>query len=170
MLSFRRATLVLSAVAVSGCSSLGALAAVQAPGFAIAQGQQAELRLLPPSLERPLGGASIRLWAEVSNPNPFSVVLSRLTGNLLLEGTQAADVSFPLGLPLPVAGDTIIPLDIAISFANLPNLADVLSQAVSREGEVGYQLNGTATLDAGVLGQPSFGPMKLLDGTLTTRR
>ncbi len=170
MSPLRLTTLILTAAAVPACASLGGLAAaVQAPQFSIAPGQQAEIRLLVPSFDRPLGGASIRLYAEVSNPNPFSVVLSHLAGNLLLEGTRAAEVSFPLGLPLPVSGDTIIPLEIAVSFADVPNLADVVTRAVSGSGGIGYELNGTATLDAGLLGQPSFGPMTLLDGVLSTR-
>lgn len=171
MSPLRIAATILITAAVPACASLGALAAaVQAPQFAIAPGQQAEIRLLGPSFDRPLGGASIRLYAEVTNPNPFSVVLSQLAGNLFLEGNRAAEVSFPLGLPLPVSGDTVIPLDIALSFADVPNLADVVTRAVSGDGGVGYELNGTATLDAGVLGQPTFGPMTLLDGVLSTRR
>jgi hypothetical protein len=62
-----------------------------------------------------------------------------------------------------------VPLDIAISFADLPGLGNVLNRAVSA-GTVGYRLDGTMTLDAGLLGQPSFGPSNLLQGSIRTRR
>jgi hypothetical protein len=166
-----RLVLLLSLAALlPGCASLGSLAqALQAPRFEIAPGQQAQLTLLAPSAQRPLGGASIRLWAQVTNPNPLGLTLSRLAGGLALEGIDAASVDFPLGLPLPASGSTVVPLDIAISFSDVPRLAQLIPRAVTG-GAVAYRLNGTATLDAGVLGQPSFGPMTLLQGSIQTRR
>lgn len=157
----------LLALGGAGCASLGQM--LQPPSFSIAPGRQAELRLLGPSLQRPLGGAEVRLWARISNPNPFALTLSRIEGALALEGTDAADVDFPLGLPLPAAQDTVIPFDIALSFANLPALADILPRAVGR-GTVDYRLHGRFSVDAGVLGQPSFGPLTLLQGAIQTRR
>lgn len=166
----RSLALALGVSLLAGCASLGALAsAVQPPNFRVASGQEAQIRLLGPSVQNPLGGASVRLWADVSNPNPFGVVLSALTGSLALEGTQAADVDFPWGLPLVAGQDTVVPLDISISFADLPGLGNALSRAVT-EGAVDYSLDGTVSLDAGLLGQPSFGPMNLLQGSIRTRR
>jgi hypothetical protein len=110
----------------------------------------------------------VRLWADISNPNPFGIVLSSLAGSLALEGTHAAEVDFPWGLPLVAGQDTIVPLDISVSFANLPALGNVLPAAVTA-GNVDYTLDGTMTIDAGLLGQPSFGPMNLLQGTIQTR-
>jgi hypothetical protein len=166
-----RAYLSVLAVAVllvnSSCATLGL--GIQAPRFAVDNGQPAELRLLGPSLQRPLGGASIRLYARVDNPNPVGITLSRLAGTLRLEGFDAADANFPLGLPLAAMGSSVIPLDLAISFANLPGLADVLTRAVTG-GSVAYNLRGTASVDAGPLGQPTFGPMTLLSGTVQPRR
>ncbi|HET8655226.1 MAG TPA: hypothetical protein VFL93_06905 [Longimicrobiaceae bacterium] len=60
------------------------------------------------------------------------------------------------------------PLDVAVSFSDLPRLATLLSQAVSR-GSVDYQLRGTVAVDAGLLGQPTFGPMPLFGGSIRTR-
>lgn len=167
----RRTLLLLLGVAlVAGCASLGSLAsAIQPPTFSVAPGRDAEIRLLTPSLQNPLGGASVRLWADISNPNPFGVVLSSLAGSLALEGTRAADVDFPWGLPLVAGQDTIVPLDISVSFSDLPGLGNVLSRAVT-EGAVDYSLDGTMTLDAGLLGQPSFGPTNLLQGSIRTRQ
>ena len=166
----RRALVVPLLALVAGCSSLGALSQVlQAPRFAVARGQEPQIQLVGPSAGRPLGGVSVRLWAEVTNPNPIGVVLSTLQGTLALQGTRAADVSFPLGLPLAAAQDTVIPLDIAVSFSDLPRLAEILPRAVTG-GAVAYQLDGTVGVDAGVLGRPSFGPMTLLQGNIQTRR
>ena len=159
---------VLMLTALSGCATLGPLTAVQPPTLSVAAGREAEIRLLAPSVRNPLGGATVRLWADVGNPNPFGVVLSSLAGSLTLEGTRAADVDFPWGLPLVAGQDTIVPIDVSVSFAELPGLGEVLPQAVSR-GEVDYSLDGTMRLDAGLLGQPSFGPMNLLSGSIRTR-
>lgn len=156
-------------ILLSGCASLGGLAALQPPQFEVAPGQQAELRLIGPTAQNPLGGASIRLYARVTNPNPLGITLSTLAGQLALEGTQAAEVNFPLGLPLQAGGETVVPLDIVVGFANLPGLANVISNAVSRRGSLGYQLNGTVGVDAGILGRPTFGPMTLLQGNVQAR-
>lgn len=166
----RRTLIYLVLPLLAGCSTLGALAQVlQAPRFAVAREFQPSIRLLGPSLQRPLGGASVRLWAEIGNPNPVGLVLSSLRGNLALEGVQTADVSFPLGVPLAASQDTVIPLDVSISFADLPRLAEIIPRAVT-QGTVAYQLHGTVGVDAGLLGQPSFGPMTLLQGNIQTRR
>lgn len=170
MKAARVVLLLALAALLPGCASLGGLAqALQAPRFEIAPGQQAQLTLLPPGPGRPLGGASIRLWAQVTNPNPLGLTLSRLAGGLALEGIEAAQVEFPLGLPLPASGSAVVPLDFAVSFSEIPRLAQLVPRAVTG-GAVAYRLNGTATLDAGILGQPSFGPMTLLQGSIQTRR
>lgn len=158
------------ALALPACASLGALApVVQMPRFEVAEGRQAEIRLVAPTLQRPLGGASVRLWARVQNPNPFGLTLSAVDGLLFLEGRQTAGVDFPLGLPLAAVGDTVIPLDVGISFADVPGMADVLRQALDGS-PIGYRLDGSMRVDAGVLGQPSFGPTTLLQDTLHVRR
>ena len=160
------AALVAAVALLSSCATLGQV--IQPPQFAVADGRPAQLQLLAPSLQNPMGGVSVRLWARVSNPNPMGVVLSALNGALALEGTEAARVNFPLGVPLPAARDTVIPLDIAVSFTNVPRLADVVSRAVT-QGNVNYQLRGSFGVDAGLLGQPTFGPMTLLQGNINTR-
>jgi hypothetical protein len=164
-----RASLAIlpAALLLAGCATLGEV--IQPPQFSVAQNRPAELQLIGPSLQNPVGGVSIRLWANVANPNPMGIVLSALNGALALEGTEAARVAFPLGLPLPAARDTVIPLDISVSFTNVPRLADVVSRAMT-QGSVAYRLNGTVAVDAGLLGQPSFGPMTLLQGNVQTRR
>lgn len=157
---------VVLAGALGGCAALGELRSlVQPPRFAEAPGQDPEIRLFGPSAANPLGGAGVRIWTEVSNPNAFGLTLGTLRGTLRIEGSRAADVDFPLGLPLRAGEESVIPIDLSVSFADLPGLADVIRRAIDRE-PLAYQLDGTVGVDAGRLGQPVFGPMTLLRGEL----
>jgi hypothetical protein len=148
----------IGALLFAGCAGLEQLRGlIQPPRFQQAPDHQPEIRLLG------LNGAGVRLWAKVSNPNPFSLKLGILKGTLFLEGSRAADADFPLGLPLAAGGDTTIPIDLSISFTNLPGLADSIRRAASRQ-PLAYKFDGTIGVDAGRLGQPVFGPMTLLQG------
>ena len=150
----------------SGCAGLeGLRGLVQAPQFEQVPGRPAEVRLLGPSSVQPLGGAGVRLWARVTNPNPFGLRLGMLRGTLHIEESRAADVDFPLGLPLRAAEAAEIPIDLSVSFSDLPGLADVIRRAVNRQ-PLAYALEGTVGVDAGQLGQPTFGPMTLLRGEM----
>lgn len=115
-----------------------------------------------------MGGLGVRLWARVSNPNPFGLTLGTLKGTLFLEGTRGATADFPLGLPLQAGQTSEVPLDLSISLSDLPGLAGVVRQA-TEEQPIAYRLEGTVGVDAGRLGQPTFGPMTLLTGELTAR-
>src|SRR5687767_8679202 len=99
---------VMAALAGAACASLGALGQlgqiIQPPRFTESRDQDAELVFHRPSRDQPLGGAGVRIWARVSNPNPFGLTLRALEGDLFLEDTRAAEVSFPLGLPLVARG------------------------------------------------------------------
>ena len=150
----------------TGCAALEELRAfVQAPRFEEAPGQRAEIRLFGPSLSQPLGGAGVRLWTQVSNPNAFGLTLGTLRGTLNIENAHAADVDFPLGLPLAARAQTVVPIDLSIDFSDLPGLANVIRRAANRE-PLAYHLEGTIGVDAGQLGQPVFGPMTLLRGEM----
>jgi hypothetical protein len=168
MIIAQRFAAVALVTLLSGCATLGGLN-LQAPRFEVADEQVSELRLLPPSPLRPLGGVAIRLHARVENPNPVGITLTSLAGVLHLEGHEAAQTEFPLGVPLGAGQSSVVPLEVSVSFANLPGLADVVGRAVT-VGHVNYNLRGTARVDAGILGQPSFGPMNLLQGTVQARR
>lgn len=161
------AALALSTFGLTSCATLGQI--VQAPIFELAQNRSSDVRLLGPSLGRPLGGAEIQVWARVQNPNPMGFTLSRLAGTVLLSDQRAADVDLPLGLPLEAGQDTVIPLNLTLSFAEVPELADRLLEAV-RRGSVEYALRGTVAVDAGPLGQPSFGPRTWLRGDVNVTR
>ena len=106
----RIALIALALGSAPGCATLGSLVGVRPPRFESAPGRPAEFRLLGPSRDRPFGGASVRLWARVENPNPFGLTLSTVYGRLLLDETEAADVDLPLGLPLVSGQAQVIPL------------------------------------------------------------
>jgi hypothetical protein len=157
--------LILSASAVlPGCGGVGALQRIiQPPRFEEAPNHPAEIRLVAPSLTNPAGGAGVTLWLQVTNPNPFGFTISHLDTTLLLEGTRAATGDFPLGLPLAAGERTVVPLDLAVSFLEVPGLAGVLRQAVGG-GPVVYDLDDTVGIEAGRFGTPTFGPLRLISG------
>lgn len=160
-------TLALTTAAATSCATLGQI--VQAPIFELAEGRNSNIRLLGPAIGRPLGGAELQVWARVHNPNPVGFTLSRLAGTVLLSDERAAEVDLPLGLPLEAAQDTVIPLNLTLSFADVPDLADRLRDAVTT-GYVDYALHGTLAVDAGPLGQPTFGPRTWLQGDVRLTR
>ena len=162
----RIAACVVAGMLLTGCAELGRLSAlVQAPRFEQAPDHRAEIRMTGAGSGLPVGGAGVRLWAKVTNPNPFSLTLGTLKGTLFLEDDRAADVDFPLGLPLAAGGDTTVPIDLVVSLANLPGLADSVRRAVNRQ-PLAYRLEGTIGVNAGQLGQPVFGPLTLLQGDI----
>jgi hypothetical protein len=153
-------------VAASGCTALQQLSAVlQPPRFDEAPGQRPEIRLLSPAANRPLGGAGIRIWTRVENPNGIGFTLGTLRGTLYLDDANAATADLPLGLPLEARGEATFPIDLTISFADLPGLADVVRRAARNE-PVAYHFDGTVSVEAGRFGTPTFGPMTMLRGTL----
>lgn len=162
--------LVAGAVAATAaCATLGLGDVLSAPRFSEVPEREPTLRILGPSVERPRGGAAIRLWTRVENPNPVGLTLASLVGELFLEDARAAGVDFPLGIPLPAGQDTVIPLELSVDFEDLPGLADAATRAITGQ-PLNYRLDGTVSVDAGGLGQPSFGPSTLLRGELEVLR
>jgi hypothetical protein len=165
LLRYRIFAPVAALALLAGCATLESMAVVQPPTFSVAGDRQAQLMLAGPSVDQPLGGARVRLWARVHNPNALGITLGALNGALFLEGQRATAVDFPLGLPLPAAQDTVIPFDIVLGFADVPQLGPALMQALNR-GDAQYRLEGRLQVDAGLLGQPVFGPMTFLEGAV----
>src|SRR5829696_1849488 len=145
----RLLVLGLGVMILQACASMGSLgnlgALVQPPRFEQVPDQPAEVRL------QGMSGAGVRLWTRVSNPNPFGLRLGTLKGTLFLEDSRGADVDFPLGLPLGAGGDSVIPIDLSISFSDLPGLSGVARRLFARQ-PVPYRLEGTVGVDAGRLG------------------
>ena len=163
--------LLIPAIATSS-SCAGGLGNLQQlirpPRFEQAAGQPAEIRLLGPTARSPFGGAGVRIWLQVTNPNPFGFTLSTIDADLILEGNHAATGNFPLGLPLTAGQETVVPLDLSISFADVPALSRSLGR-LATGGAAAYQLDGTVGIDAGRFGTPTFGPMTLTTGELQVR-
>jgi Late embryogenesis abundant protein len=167
----RIALAVLTSVAITSasCGGLGNLQQIiRPPRFEQAPGQPAELRLLGPSAGSPLGSAGVRIWLQVSNPNPFGFTLSTIDADLMLEGNHAANGNFPLGLPLNAGQQSVVPLDLSISFADVPALSRTIGR-LATGGTAAYQLDGTVGVEAGRFGTPTFGPMALTTGQLQVR-
>jgi hypothetical protein len=167
MNDFHRGAAVTGLLALSACATLEALG-IQPLRFDQADERSSELRILAPSTGRPLGGAAIRLWAEIENPNGFGLTLTEVAGDLLLENTEAIAVDFPLGLPLVAYQDTVIPLDASIGFDDLPRLGQIARAAIGGD-RLEYRLDGTFAVEAGSLGRPRFGPLTLLQGEVRVR-
>src|SRR6185503_15981912 len=136
---------------VAGCGALGQLATLVQPPRFERDARPAEIRFMAPSLSLPAGGAGVTIWLRVSNPNPYGFTLSTLDTTLLLEDSRAASGNFPLGLPLGAGQESVVPVDLSISFADVPGLAGALRQAAAGN-PVTYQLDGTVGVDAGRLG------------------
>jgi len=161
---------VVLVTALGGCAALGALGQViEAPHFEVDQSRSPELRLQAPSAGLPTGGAVLRLWARVENPNAIGINLSRVAGDLYLQDSRATAVDFPLGIPLRARESTVVPMEIHIDFSQLPGLADTAVRALTG-APLAYRLDGTVGVDAGPFGTPSFGPMTLLAGDVRAFR
>jgi hypothetical protein len=143
-------------------SALGNLSAlVQPPRFEQVPGRQAEIRVLG------LNGAGVRIWTRVTNPNAFGVRLGTLKGTLFLDDSRAADAEFPLGLDLRARAESELPIDINVSFSDLPGLGGVARKVLAREAVL-YRLDGTIGVDAANIGRDMlFGPMTLIRGEAT---
>jgi len=159
-------SVVATTAACAGLANLQQI--IRPPHFEQAPGQPAELRLLGPSTSSPLGGAGVRIWLQVSNPNPFGFTLRTIDADLMLEGNHAATGNFPLGLPLNAGQQSVVPLDLSISFADVPALSRTIGR-LATGGTAAYQLDGTVGIDAGRVGTPTFGPMTLTTGQLQVR-
>ena len=167
-----RVRLSCAAIAVLlcvGCASLeGLRALIQPPQFDQVEGRSSEIRLNGPGAGSTSGGATVRLWTKVTNPNGFGLTLGTLRGTLNLEGSRAATVDFPMGLPLQARGEAEVPIDIIVDFQDLPGLGQAITRAIGRQ-PIAYELEGTIGVSAGAFGEPVFGPMTILRGDLRQR-
>jgi late embryogenesis abundant protein len=148
------------------CATMGSLGSVIQPvRFEAADDRGTEIRLVGPRAGQPLGGAAVRIWTRVRNPNPFGLTLSTLRATLMLEDTRAADGEFPLGLPLRAGEDSVVPLDLSISFSDVPALASMLKRS-SVAQPMRYHVDGSFGVEVGRFGSPTFGPMTLFSGEM----
>jgi hypothetical protein len=159
---------ILAAIlaATQACATMGSLGSVIQPvRFEAADDRGSEIRLVGPRSGQPLGGAAVRIWTRVRNPNPFGLTLSTLRATLMLEDTRAADGEFPLGLPLRGGEDSVVPLDLSISFSDVPALASLLKRSAGAQ-PMRYRVEGSFGVEVGRFGSPTFGPMTLFSGEM----
>ena len=156
-----RVFVLMSAVTVmSACATLQSLQSfIQPPRFEQDRGNRSEIRLLGTS------GAAVRVWTRVSNPNSFGITLGTLQGTLRLEGSRAATVDFPFGLPLQAQSEDVVPIDIAVDFRDVPGLGQAITRAIARQ-PIAFEIDGTIGVDVGRLGMQTLGPMTWLRGEL----
>ena len=156
----KAAVLAVIVASSAGCAALQQLQAfIQPPRFEQDDQSRSEIRL------RGTSGASVRIWTRVQNPNSFGVTLGTLRGTLHLEGSRAATVDFPFGLPLQARGEEIVPIDISVDFRDVPGLGQAISRAISRQ-PIAFELDGTIGIEAGRLGMQTLGPMTWLRGEI----
>jgi Late embryogenesis abundant protein len=154
------AVLAVIVASTSGCATLQSLQAfIQPPRFAQDQNSRSEIRL------NGTNGAAVRIWTRVENPNSFGVTLGALQGTLHLEGSRAATVDFPMGLPLQARGEEIVPIDISVDFRDVPGLGQAITRALARQ-PIAFEIEGTVGISAGGLGMQTLGPMTWLRGEL----
>ena len=87
-----------------------------------------------------------------------------MRGTLRLEGSRAAEIDFPFGLPLAAGGEEVVPIDISVKFRDLPGLSQTIARAVSRQ-PIDYELEGTIGVSTRGFEQ-TLGPMTFLRGEL----
>ena len=152
--------LLLTVTATSGCAALQSLQSfIQPPRFEQDQQSRSEIRL------RGTTGAAVRIWTRVSNPNSFGMTLGTLQGTLHLEGSRAATVDFPFGLPLQPQSEELVPIDISVDFRDVPGLGQAITRAITRQ-PIAFEIEGTIGISAGGLGPQTLGPMTWLRGEL----
>jgi hypothetical protein len=168
----RSSKLVLGAIlvvsATGACASLQSLLEVAAPRFELVEDRESVLTLDPVSILTESPFVNFRLWTRVTNPNSFGLTISTLEGEVFLEGREMAEIDLPLGLPLVASRDTIIPLDLRFGIPSLSSLG-ALGQALLARRPVRYRLDGRLGVDAGPLGEPTFGPRTWLQGEVDVR-
>lgn len=162
------AAVALLLLPAGGCASFLRFLPVEAPRFELVTERGSVLSLDPASVLTGRPVANVRIWTRVTNPNGFGLTLSTFRGDLFVEGRDLAELDLPLGLPMPAAGDTVIPLDVRMGLPSLSTLG-TLGEALLSGRAVQYRLDGTVGVDAGNLGDPTFGPRTWLEGELEVR-
>jgi hypothetical protein len=160
VMNTRLLSTVLLAAATGACASFNAgTSRVDAPRFRESSDKRAQVSLSSPDAPR---AATVRLFAEVRNPNSTELKLSKVKGSLFLEGQQAAEVDLALDLELKPREKAEVPFDVTVPLDKSPALAEALAR--SAEGPaVGYRVDGTLNVET-PQGQPVFGPLTLLEG------
>lgn len=164
MRAMRRLWLVLI-VALVGLLAACAprLAALAVPTYQVESGRLASINL--PGGGQP-AAAVLELQLRVQNPNAVAVRLANAAGDVFLDGQNVGRVDLP-NIDLPARGEArqLARLTLPITFGNL---AEFLR--LGRGEALGLRVDGSFTVDAGLLGRPTFGPFTLFQKSLQVAR
>jgi LEA14-like dessication related protein len=153
--------LVVSSVTAVSCAPRQTI--LQVPEFRV---ESVALRSLTlPGLARP-AVATLSVGLRVRNPNPISVRLANASGRFLIDDLDVGRVNLP-NVDLPANGEATqeAVVDLPVTVANLG-----VFLRVGRGEAVPYRIEGTFTVDAGLLGKPNFGPYVVAQGVLKQPR
>lgn len=135
-----------------------------APTFSIDAANSGFVRVDPPGIGD--GTASFRVALRVHNPNPYAFKLAALDGDLFVQDTRAAALSFRGGIDVPAGGSAPLLLDLRVPLGAAPSLLDALSGLVAGS-EVRYRLEASVGVD--LLGSVQrFPRFTLAQGQLAT--
>lgn len=153
-------------VAVLGGALLGScvprVPVVQVPTFEVQ-----EVRLLNVGFSGLIpSSATLSLRLRVQNPNPFGIRVARAGGALFLDGQNVGSIELPnVELPPNGAGAQDANVTLPLNFSNAATFL-----RVARGEAVSYRVDGSFSVDAGLLGRPTFGPFTLAQGVLRQPR
>ncbi len=156
------AAAVLVAIALSSCAPGARMLSV--PTFTLDAAGSGFVRIDPPGVGD--GSAVFRLALVARNPNPFSLRLAALEGDLFLQDVRAAAVSFRGGLELPSNGSSRLVVDVRVPLTAAPALLESLADVLGGN-RVRYRVDSTLAVD--VLGTTQrFPRFTLVEGSLET--
>lgn len=148
-----RRTLALSSLLLmSGCAVLDPVAAYRAA----AQQLHFALERVEPKLELefPLDRSRVRFRFEVGVTNDSDLRLHArgLTGKLSLESDgelrPLGEVGLPNGFDVEAKGKATVPLDLALTYADVQSIWRPLMNVLQHHHEATWRLDGTANLEA----------------------
>ncbi|MFC4639412.1 LEA type 2 family protein [Deinococcus hohokamensis] len=146
----------LVALTLSACAPTQAV--LQVPSVDVQQ-----VRLTGLSLPGGFSGpavAQLTIDLAVTNPNPLPLRLANLAGQLVIDGAEVGQVTFP-NLNLPARGTAQQVANVALP-VTLSTATSFLK--VARGQLVTYRLDGGFSVNLGPLGEQRFGPFTLSQG------
>ena len=152
------ATGLMALQACASMGSLGNLGALDSAATVRAGPRPARGDPAPGNLRRRREAVDEGQQSESVRLAPRHAERDALPGGLARGGRRLS-----AGLAARRGRGSVIPIDISISFSDLPGLSGVGRRILARQ-PVPYRLEGTVGVDAGRLGQPVFGPMTLIRG------
>lgn len=134
--------LLIVALVLSACAPGARM--LSAPTFTLDAARSGFVRVDPPGIGD--GTASFRIALRAENPNAFSIKLASLDGDLFLQNSRAAALSFRGGIDLPAGGGAPLLLDVKVPLGAAPALLDTIASLVGG-GDVSYRLESAVGVE-----------------------